>query len=76
MRQLLTAYCCSLSQALLAQTHKPRLLRLSKSSLFEKLTAALKAGQLFRLYRAHFKLKQVKRNRYELAIKGSVLKDH
>jgi hypothetical protein len=65
MRQLLITCCCLLSQVLLAQTHKPRLLQLSKPALFERLTAELEVDQLFRLYYAHFKLKQVKRNRYE-----------
>jgi hypothetical protein len=72
MRQLLTACFCLLSHGLLAQPSKP-VLKLSKSALFDKLTADLKADRLFRLYRANLKLSQVRRNRHEPAVKDSIL---
>ena len=73
MRQLLIACFCLLSQALVAQPSKPQLVKISKAALFEKLTGGLEASRLFRLYRADFRLIQVRRNRHEPAIKDSIL---
>jgi len=73
MRQLLSTCFCLLSQVVLGQTSKPRLLRLNNAALFEQLTAELEADRLYRRYRADLKLKQVRQNRHEPAIKDSVL---
>jgi hypothetical protein len=73
MHHLLIACCCMLSQALPTQTSKPQLLRINKPVLFEQLTADLNPDRLFRLYRTNLKLKQVRRNRHEPAVKDSVV---
>jgi len=73
MHHLLIACCCLLSQALPAQTSKPQLLRINKPILFEQLTADLHPDQLFRLYRTNLKLKQVRPNRHDSAVKDSTV---
>ncbi|MBJ6143853.1 hypothetical protein [Hymenobacter sp. BT559] len=73
MRQLLSTCFCLLTQVAPGQSSKPLLLSSSNTALFEQLTAGLEASRLYQLYRADLKLKQVRRNRHEPAIKDSVL---
>jgi hypothetical protein len=73
MRLLLLILCYLLTYPALAQVVKPRVFRISNTSLFERLMSGLDANQLFRTYRTDLKLFRVTRNRHEPAVRDSLL---
>lgn len=74
MRYVLLGCGCLFCCLAAAQAPRPRVMKNNNPILFEKLATGFEAARLFRLYHADLKLRQVRRNRHEPAVRDSVLR--